>query len=164
MFATVFTKRHPKVGAKPGTLVIPEQSPAPRIRVISYSADGVIDEPCGTADLGELSQAFEEHSVTWIDVQGFGDKKIIQKIGTVFNLHPLLLEDVINVPQRPKAEAYGDHVLIIVRMVQSSDIKAVEMEQVSVVLGRGYVLTFQERYGDVFDPVRRRIHDSKASV
>ena len=86
------------------------------------------------------------------------------KIGTVFNLHPLLLEDVINVPQRPKAEAYGDHVLIIVRMVQSSDIKAVEMEQVSVVLGRGYVLTFQERYGDVFDPVRRRIHDSKASV
>lgn len=164
MFGTVFSKRHPKLGAKPGTLVIPEEAPTPRIRVISFRTDAVEDKEWDTDDLQVLSAAFNTESVTWIDVQGFGDRKVIRKVGEVFDLHPLLLEDVVNVPQRPKSESYGEQLLIVVRMVHTNDAGEIELEQLSVVLGRNYVLTFQERYGDVFDPVRKRIRDSTAAV
>jgi len=164
MFSTVFAKRHPKSGAKPGTLVIPKDAPAPRIRLISYRPDGVDDKECDTSGLQPLSEAFDADSVTWIDVQGFGDRKAIREIGDMFDLHPLLLEDVVNAPQRPKSESYGEQLLIIVRMVRVEASDRVEMEQVSVVLGKNYVLTFQERYGDVFDPVRKRIRDSTSAV
>ena len=92
MFGTVFSKRHPKLGAKPGTLVIPEEAPTPRIRVISYRTDAVEDKECDTDNLQVLSEAFKTESVTWIDVQGFGDRQVIRKVGEVFDLHPLLLE------------------------------------------------------------------------
>lgn len=164
MFATAFSKRHPQVGAKPGTLVIPNESPVPRIRVITYGQDGVNDREFDASELDTLTQALEGQSVTWIDVQGFGDSTMMRKIGDIFKLHPLLLEDVVNVPQRPKVESYGDQLLIIVRMVRLDGPTVIQMEQVSVVLGSNYVLTFQERYGDVFDPVRKRIRDSTASV
>lgn len=163
MFATMFAKRHPDVGARPGTLVIPDQAPSPQIRIISYGQDNVVDQECDANDPDAFAKAFEDQSVTWIDVQGFGDDKLMRRIGTVFQLHPLLLEDVINVPQRPKVEPYGNHLLIVVRMVRL-EAAMIEMEQVSVVVGKNYVLTFQERYGDVFDPVRRRIRDSQAAV
>ena len=164
MLAAVFTKRHPKVGAKPGTLVIPTEAPAPKIRVIRYGFDNVEDQPCEPENLSNIAASIDANSVTWIDVQGFGDLKIFRSIGDLFNLHPLLLEDIVNAPQRPKTEAYGDQLLLLARMVGVDGNEDVDMEQVSLVVGANYVLTFQERYGDVFDPVRKRIRDAKAPV
>ena len=97
-------------------------------------------------------------------MQGFGDKSLMQRIGDMFELHPLLLEDVVNVPQRPKTEAYGDQLLIVVRMVRNDAPGNMDMEQVSIVLAKNYVLTFQERHGDVLDPVRRRIRSGKGPL
>ncbi len=159
MFATMFSKRHPRVGARVGTLVIPEESPPPKIRLIGYNASDV--KEFDVDDVEQLMEAFTEQTVTWVDVQGFGDKALIQRIGNVFELHPLLLEDVVNAPQRPKAEAYGEQLLIIVRMVRINAEGETDMEQVSIVLAKNYVLTFQEQYGDVLDPVRRRIRSGK---
>ncbi len=102
--------------------------------------------------------------MTWIDVQGFGDKQLFHDIGKIFKLHPLMLEDIVNVPQRPKTEPYGDQLLVIVRMVLANNGLTIETEQVSIVLGSNYVLTFQERYGDVFDPVRERIKNAKGRI
>ncbi|MEZ6048211.1 MAG: magnesium/cobalt transporter CorA [Planctomycetaceae bacterium] len=97
-------------------------------------------------------------------MQGFGDRSVMQEIGDLFQLHPLLLEDVVNLPQRPKTESYGDQVLIIVRMVQVHESGEIDLEQVSIVLGKNYVLTFQEKHGDILDPVRRRIRSKTSTI
>jgi magnesium transporter len=162
MFGSIFSKRHPEVGSRPGTLVIPDEAPTPRIHLISYSPRGM--KELDIEDPSQLQEAFEEDSVTWIDIQGFGDASLIPKIGKLFNLHPLLLEDVVNAPQRPKSEAFGEQLLVVVRMVQPTDGEEIEMEQVSILMGPNYVLTFQERYGDVLDPVRRRIRDGQGLI
>jgi magnesium transporter len=162
MLGTIFSKRHPHIGASPGTLVISDESPPPRIRLMSY-AEGRLEEH-EIDDLEHLHKAHDDETISWIDVQGFGDQSAIRTIGEVFQLHPLLLEDLVNAPQRPKSEAYGDQLLIIVRMVKIDRPDQIDMEQVSVVLGKNYVLTFQERYGDVLDPVRKRIRARKGRM
>ena len=154
-----FRKRHPTVGARPGTLMIEENAPTPRLRMIHYSPEKVEDNE--VTSIEDLSKAFEDGCVTWIDVQGFGDEKLVKRIGEIFGIHPLALEDIVNIPQRPKTESFDEQVLIVTRMARGSDESMVDMEQVSIVLGKNYVLTFQEKYGDIFDPVRERIRSGK---
>lgn len=161
----LFTKRNPSVGARPGTLAIPKESPTPRIHMISYSGSQTVEDDIeDLASLDRLQEAFTEDKVTWVDVQGFGSKPLISKLGEIFELHPLLLEDIVNAPQRPKTEAYDNVLLVIVRMVQVRDETEIDVEQVSVVYGPNYVLTFQERYGDILDPVRKRIRSGKGPI
>lgn len=157
--SALFKKRHTEIGARPGTLVIADDAPPPKIRMISYDSEVVTELEITNAD--ELSAAFNRENVTWVDVQGFGDEELIRKIGEIFSIHPLAMEDVVNMPQRPKSEAYDGQVLIITRMVRMKDATEVDMEQVTLVLGENYVLTFQERYGDILDPVRKRIRNGK---
>lgn len=133
---TVFRKRHPKVGARPGTLAIEADAPRPIVRLINYTKEKV--EEHEVSDLSELAIAHEVGSVAWIDVQGFGDESVIREIGKTFELHPLAMEDVVNVPQRPKCEAYGDQLLIIVRMVTTDGSFDVTLEQVAIVVGKTY--------------------------
>ncbi|QDT11809.1 magnesium/cobalt transporter CorA [Planctomycetes bacterium K23_9] len=162
-----FKKRHAKVGARPGTLVIPAEAPEPRIEKICFNAESHQRETLESVDA--LQEAFDRQEVTWIDVQGFGDHAVMLKMGELFKLHPLLLEDVVNVPQRPKAERYDDQLLLVVRMVSSSkdDVTGepmIQMEQVSLVVAEHYVLTFQEKHGDILDPVRKRIASNKGII
>jgi magnesium transporter len=147
--------------------VIPKEAPKPTIRSMHYSATGCDEFEITNVD--DLNEAFKPETVTWVDVQGFGDRKVMQKIGKVFDLHSLLLEDVVNVPQRPKTESYGEQLLIVVRMVQleedaNSRSVGVDMEQVSMVLAKNYIVTFQERHGDILDPVRQRIRSGKGPI
>ena len=88
----------------------------------------------------------------------------IRAIASRFNLHDLLLEDVVHVPQRPKAESFENHLSLIVRMLRSKEANDIQLEQVSIVLGENYVITFQERYGDVLEPVRDRIRSQRAPI
>ena len=164
MFGTVFTKRQPEVGSRPGTLVILDTSPPPRVRMIRFDHSGVQDTNLKTSETDALKSALDENCVTWIDVQGFGDESLLHAFGETFRLHPLLLEEIVNVPQRPKAEVFGDQLLVIVRMVHPLAAGKVILEQVSVIVGKTYVLTFQEQYGDVFDPVRKRIQHSTSMI
>ena len=154
-----FKKRHPQIGARPGTLLFAADAPPTKIRMISYDKDRVRDEE--VHDVQALCAAIENGHVTWVDIQGFGDEQIIRELGKAFSLHPLVMEDIVNMPQRPKTEAYDGQVLIITRMVRIKEEAKVDMEQVTLVLGTNYVLTFQERYGDVLDPVRERIRKGK---
>lgn len=162
-----FKKNHTKVGARPGTLVIPKEAPPPKITSIHYSAT---EHRAVTVDsLDELTEAFNEDEVTWVDIQGFGDRSIMRKLGTMFNLHPLLLEDIVNVPQRPKSEPYDDQLLVIIRMVrleddEDTDDPKVDMEQVSMVIAKNYLITFQEKHGDILDPVRKRLVANKGII
>lgn len=154
-------KMKPPVGARPGTLAIPASSPPPKIYRFTYSPD-VFDEGA-VADVASLAD-LPRDAVTWIDVQGLGSEDVLRQLGDVFAIHPLALEDVVNVPVRPKVESYVDQLLIILRMIRPAADDAREdfaIEQVSLVVGPHYVLSFQERYGDVFDSVRARLRWGK---
>ncbi len=167
MKSRLFRKRHTKVGALPGTLVIPSEAPSPKITSIHYNET---EHRVASVDsVDDLTEAFSETEVTWVDIQGFGDRSIMRKVGKLFDLHPLLLEDVVNVPQRPKVEPYGDQLLIIVRMVCVGENDAhgeptVDTEQLSLVVSKNYVITFQERYGDILEPVRKRLSSNKGII
>jgi magnesium transporter len=153
----LFRKRHPPAGSRPGTLVIPPEVNAPVMRVIAYAGANVTDRTI--TDVAEISASIEEHSVTWVDVQGLGDESLLRRLGDLFGLHPLALEDAVNIPQRPKSEVYDRYYLYITRMTMLRSATAeLDTEQVSIFIGRNYVLTLQERCGDVFDPVRDRIY------
>jgi magnesium transporter len=158
----MFRKRHPPAGARPGTLVINSHAEKPAIRAIQYTPDHV--EERDITDVGEIQGLLAGDAVTWIDIQGLGDEKILRSVQEVFHLHPLALEDVVNVPQRPKTEPYDEHMLCITRMIALRDGLVIDPEQVSVVVGRNYVLTFQERHGDVLDPVRHRLRQGKGLI
>jgi len=153
----LFRKLHPPVGARPGTLVVDSGSPAPRIRVTTYAEEGV--EERDVLDPNQLRSVVASGAKTWIDVQGLGDEAVLRGISAAFGIHPLVIEDVVNVPQRPKAESYPEYQLFIVRMVEPLSDGAANVEQVSLLLGRTWVLTFEERPGLAFDPVRRRLHE-----
>lgn len=153
-------KNRPVVGAEPGTLVLPEDSPPPKIRLTRFGADS--HDERDIADPGEISRWLGGTDTVWIDVQGLGDADTLKALGQVFQLHPLALEDIVHVPQRPKTEAYPNHQLIFTRMLTGGDDGEVGVEQITLVLGKNYVVTFQERPGDVLGPVRRRL-ESKAS-
>ncbi|UCF34209.1 MAG: magnesium/cobalt transporter CorA [Phycisphaerales bacterium] len=154
----MFRKRHPPVGSRPGTLVINAHGRRPTIRVMKYDPEHL--EEHKVSKVGELRNLLEENRICWIDVQGLGDEKVLRDLGELFSIHPLALEDVVNVPQRPKVEQFEKHTLYITRMARLHNEAQIDMEQVSLFVGSNYVLTFQERHGDVFDPIRGRIRQS----
>jgi magnesium transporter len=147
-------KRHPSAGARPGTLMIPPDAVTPKIQVIQYSPQHVDTRTVN--DVDEIRDCLDGETITWIDVQGLGSATVLQDLSRLFQLHPLATEDIVNVPQRPKAEMYGDQQLIIARTAYEANDTVVKLEQVSIVIGSNYVLTFQERYSDLLEPVRRR--------
>ena len=146
-------KRGGKVGAPPGTLVADPEAPPPVIRVFAYGPKEFVEQD--VEDLESLRSLMDKWPVVWVNVDGLGDVETITKVGQVFDLHRLVLEDVVNVPQRPKVEQYEDSLFLVTRMAVLGE--RLEAEQVSVFLGKGVVLTFQERPGDCLEPVRNRI-------
>ncbi|MBW4520890.1 MAG: magnesium/cobalt transporter CorA [Scytolyngbya sp. HA4215-MV1] len=151
-------------GSMPGTLSIGEDSPHPVIVLIDYNEETAIRTQIETPE--ECTPYLDTESVSWVDVKGLGSEDILQRLGRVFSLHPLVLEDVVNVPQRPKVEEYEDQLLIIARMVTLKEAnRGFHTEQVSFILGKHYLLTVQEEPEyDSFGPVRERIRTNKGST
>ncbi len=155
---------HNKPGSIPGTISIADGAKPPEIVLTDYDRDcyryatNLTPEECSTYLDTEL--------VSWVDVGGLGDRATLEKLAQVFELHPLLLESIVNVPQRPKLEDYQDQLVIITQMV-NFDPKAQEtwLEQVSFILGKNYLLTVQEEpQQDCFRPVRDRLSKNKGII
>jgi magnesium transporter len=149
--------QRPPPGASPGTLVVSAQAPKPVIRVMDFSPDHLEEKKLGSPKEVVKYLTDNKASVTWVDVQGLGEKEVLEELGAIFKIHRLALADVVNVPQRPKVEAYKNHVFVITRMTVLSPRGEPEGEQMSLFLGKNFVLTFQETYGDCLDPLRERI-------
>ncbi|HEX5065065.1 MAG TPA: magnesium/cobalt transporter CorA [Myxococcota bacterium] len=142
-------------GSSPGTMG-ELAGPDPVIRLIAYTADAFEERTLENVE--EIATLVADRSrVVWLDVGSFGDGKVIARIGEILGIHPLAMADVVNVPQRPKADVYGDDRLMVVTQMARIEAAAVDVEQVSIALGPGFVVTFQEHPGDVFEPVRERI-------
>jgi magnesium transporter len=149
-------------GAVPGTLTPAPDAGQPTIYLIAYDKDRLVEKSAPSLD--KLGRDVAEAHVTWINVVGFGDTATIQKIGRQFGLHPLALEDVINVHQRAKVEPYDDYLFIVTRSAKVDDVENGTSEQISLFLGKNFVLTFQQWPGDCFDPVRERIRSHRGRI
>jgi len=151
-------------GADPGTLVIDKLSPKPEIRLLDYSADH-FDERIVTNPQDVIPYLTDGVSATtWIDVHGLGDESVLRELGMIFDIHPLTLEDVVNLGQRPKTEEYGEHKFVITRKVKHDETGHLQTEQLSILLGKTFILTFQELPGDDFDPIRERLRKGRGLI
>jgi magnesium transporter len=127
---------------------------------MAYGPDGLADQTL--EDVGSVRSFLGRWPVTWVNVDGLGDAAAISKLGEIFSIHRLALEDVVSVHQRAKVEQYGQQIFIVARMANAGE--RIETEQLSIFLGRNYVLTFQESQGDCFDPVRERIRKAGGKI
>jgi magnesium transporter len=155
-------KRFQKPGTSPGTLRAPEVRRVDEItiQVMDYGPDYLVEKELGSID--EVLAYRDTPANTWINVNGIHDVELLRKLGEYFGFHPLALEDVINTGQRPKVDNYEDHQFIVVKELRWE--QALTMEQVSIFLGRKFVITLQETQGDPFGPVRDRIRTGKGRI
>ncbi|WP_336070593.1 magnesium/cobalt transporter CorA [Mesoflavibacter sp. CH_XMU1404-2] len=155
-------KKH--LGQIPGALVYTGKKEDVKLHLHSFD---YTDEDVHEKDLSSIEEAFvfkDTESVTWINLNGLNNINEIETIGKYYQLHPLLLEDIVNTSQRPKIDEYKDYMFIVLKMMYYDDEETIVSEQVSFVLGKNYVLTFQEAEGDVFDGVRDRIRHKKGRI
>ena len=146
-------------GTAPGTLMPPSESPRPVISLLAYSPEGLEERVLGA---GEKIESIPRNGrVIWINVDGLGDEGVLRSLGDAFNMHRLVLEDVVNLGQRTKVEIYRNNVFMVMHMPGSP---AGHAEQVSLFLGDGFVLSFQEKQGDCFERVRERIRDGRGRI
>jgi magnesium transporter len=150
---------HPRIrrraapGTKPGTLNVAPDAIHSAIDVIAYDKDRIVEQ--AVADPKQLQQFLSQWPVVWVNVVGLGSEETLKRIAAIFNIHPLAMEDVVNVHQRAKADQFDQNVFCVVRM---PDAQREELtEQLSLILGKNYVVTFQEGPGDCFDLVRARL-------
>ncbi len=160
--ARLFRRAHRKAGQAPGTLEYTGERKVERVRmrVIDYDAEQ-IDE----RELTSVEDCFpyrEPPRVSWLNIDGLHEVPILEQLGTHFGIHPLVLEDIVSTHQRPKTDEYEGYLYVVMRMVGFDEKRhEISMEQISLILGPSYVLTFQEREGDVFEPVRERLRRGK---
>lgn len=157
--------RSRKTGLPPGSLIhIGERkTERTRIAIIDYDEKNFEQKKAKTVE--ECFPFKDKATVTWINVDGVHDSDIIGKMGEHFGVHPLILEDIMNTAQRPKMEDMGDYIFIVVRMISfEAKKKGVLSEQVSLIVGSNFVISFQEGEGDVFDPIRERIRSDKGRL
>jgi len=151
-----------KVGLPPGALIHvgKKKTEKVKISVIDYDATEFSENEYETIE--ECFSFREKNSVTWINIDGLHDTSLIAKIGKEFNLHPLLMEDILNTRHRPKLEEFDDCLFLTLKMLGvAADGNSIVSEQVSFVLGEGWVISFQEEEGDVFHTLRQRLRENK---
>ena len=158
-------KRLRKAGLPPGTLeyVGEKQVEAVKISYLDYDEQNFQEKQ--VSNIEECFPFKTTPTVTWINIDGLHDVEIIEKLGKQFELHPLILEDVLHTEQRPKYEDFDKYIFIVLRMLRyNEEVQAVESEQVSLILGTNFVISFQERVGDVFEPIRERLRNAKGRI
>ncbi len=161
----VFKKSSKKAGLPPGTLVHigEKRTENVRISLIDYDVHNVEEKSDLTVEGCIPFKA--SPTVTWVNVTGIHDISIVENFGKVFDIHPLVLEDVVHTGQRPKMEDMEDYLFIVLKMLSvGNGENTFEAEQLSLILGSNFVISFQEREGDVFQPIRDRIHIGKGRI
>jgi len=163
--ARFFKKREAAKGQSPGALIFIGNKKVEKIklRVIDFDQARLKeDELKNIADSAEFKQT---KTVTWINVDGLHDLLTMKEIGQTFDLHPLLVEDILNTGQRPKLEVFDNCLFMVLKMIRyEKEKQMIVNEQLSMVLGDTFLLTFQEQPGDVFEPVRERIRNQKGRI
>ena len=157
-------KRSKKAGMSPGSLVhigntYTEKS---KIALIRYDDNSLVErEVISVADLQEEKK---RSGILWVSIDGLQDVKLLEEIGVLFGLHPLVLEDILNTDQRPKTEDFSDYIYIVLKNFYNHVDENLHAEQVSIILGKDFVLLFQEKEGALFEPIRERLRGNKGKI
>jgi len=134
-----------------------------RINILDYDENQFEEKEARTIE--ECFPFKDKPTVTWINIDGLHQIDVIEKIGKNFDFHPLLLEDILNTEQRPKIEDFETHIYIVLKMLYYEDnTNEIISEQFSIIFGKNFVISFQEKEGDIFNPIRERIRTSKGRI
>ena len=157
------SKKKHDVGAPPGTIIYTGENKGDRIKIslIEYNENDFVEHEF--YDLSECISHIKPELVKWINVEGVHKPEVLEKIGKLYNIHPLTLEDIAHVDQRPKFEDFDNYVVAIMKMISFE--KTVIAEQLSIVLLDNMVISFQEPHGgDAFDIIRNRLRQAKGRI
>lgn len=158
----LFESRKEKVWTAPGTLKHVGEKKAKDVSITLFDYDPMSYEEREMHNLEDCRELIDKPSVKWININGIHDVSIIEKVGEIFNIHPLVLEDILHTDQRPKMEDYEDYIYSVLKMLTLN--RDVDFEQVSFLLCKNCAITFQEKEGDVFNSVRERIRSGKGRL
>lgn len=153
-----------KLGQVPGSVVYTGEKVKDKLFLEAFD---FTKDSCTETQLQSVENVFDfkdTPTVSWININGLNHVQQIEKLGQHYNIHPLVLEDIVNIAQRPKIDEYDDYLFLVLKMLYYDDDKNIVSEQVSFILGKNYVLSFQESEGDVFNAVRDRIRHAKGRV
>ena len=151
-----------KAGLPPGSLVHVGEvlETEVRITIVDYNKDVIEEQTVESVE--QILQCREKDTVTWVNIEGLGNIELIGAIGEAFNIHPLVLEDILNTHQRPKLEEYDDYLYCVLKGISLAENGfSVEYEQISMLILNDFVFTFKEKQDELFEPVRRRLRSSK---
>ncbi|HDQ45421.1 MAG TPA: magnesium/cobalt transporter CorA [bacterium] len=161
----LFYPKSRKAGLPPGSLVYTGEArqEKPRLTLIRYSESKFEERTIDPAD--EMMLPPKASGITWLNVDGLHQVDLIEKIGQLYPIHPLIQEDILHIDQRPKLEDMGDYLYLVMKMISVDPAtRAIEAEQVSVILRQDVVISFQEKAGDVFGGVRERIRKNRGRI
>lgn len=163
--ARLVRKVSKKRGLPPGSLVHVGERKAERVKISIMDYDEARFEEKEAEKIEECFPFKEKPTVTWINIDGIHEVDVIEKMGQHFDLHPLVLEDILNTGQRPKVEDLEDYLFVVVKMLYHNENEdEINVEQVSLILASNFVVSFQEREGDIFDSIRERIRNAKGRI
>ena len=158
-------KRSRKSGLPPGSLVHigPERTEKTRITVVDYGEGHFEEREIQSA--AELAPYCGKSTVTWVDVVGIHEPRVIGEIGSQFKIHPLLMEDIMNTTQRPKIDDLGKYICLIVKLIRFDEAAGeLRIEQLSLVFNDDVVLSFQESDSGIFRPLRERLRNGLGRI
>jgi magnesium transporter len=153
-------RRRTQPGTKPGTLTIPADARPTTLRVMAYNKERVMERE--VHDPLELRELVNQWPVVWVDVAGLGNEATLRAIADIFHIHPLALEDIVHVHQRSKVDPFDQNLYCVMRIPDPTNEQI--SEQFSLVLGKNYLVTFQERPGDCFDLIRAGIRHGQSAM
>jgi magnesium transporter len=154
-----------KTGMQPGSLVYTGKKKPEHVKINYIQYNGISYSERNVTDVHECFPPDESYSVNWIDIKALNDLNTIENTGKLFDIHPLVLEDILNTNQRPKIEFLDKTVFIVLKMLSYNEPEDhVEAEQISIVLGNNYVITFQENEEDIFDNLRESMRKNKGHI
>ncbi|MGA1870607.1 MAG: magnesium/cobalt transporter CorA [bacterium] len=160
-----FKKVAKKVGLAPGTLVYTNEQKMEKAKITLIDYDEKELEERHVNKIEECFPLKETSTVSWINIDGLHEIEIIEAIEKAFGIHPLVLEDILNTSQRPKYEDFEQYLYVVLKMLTFDEgEKEIKAEQVSIIIGPHFLLSFQEKEGDIFNPVRERIRNAKGRI
>ena len=159
----ISSHRLKRIGLPPGILLPPEAGQVKPLSLFCFNETGYEERTYDS--LPDIATIRRPGTVSWLNIESVADVPLLEGIGSMFSVHPLILEDIQNTEQRPKIEEFSDHIYLSFKMLTwNEELNAIDAEQVSLLLGDGFVVSFQEKPGDVFDPIRERIRSGKGKL
>jgi magnesium transporter len=156
-------KRSKSIGLPPGSLVHigEKKTDKVKITILDYDENTILEK-----EIEKVEDCFSyknKKTITWVNVDGLHEVDVVEKIGTCYGLHPLVMEDIVNTGQRPKIEDFDNYIYFVLKMLHQPRDEIIA-EQVSIIIGQNFVLSFQESEGDVFNAIRERIRNAKGRI